>query len=116
MNKKYLGNAIAALIAATVSGYSVASDTVTDYQSRLMSHLDATKAPAQNFVMNKWKINLPTPDTNPAREGKTMEILAAQLTDSQNPFSHPDWFYTDPKTGAMVFTVREGGAEAAHFS
>jgi poly(beta-D-mannuronate) lyase len=107
MNKKYLGCAIAALFAATVSGCSVMgnSGSMSTYKDQLMSNLDASKAPAQNFVMNKWKINLPTPDTNPAREGKTMEILAAQLTDSQNPFSHPDWFYTDPKTGAMVFKV-----------
>ena len=109
MNKKYLGSAIAALLATAVSGCGVVSDNestaVTNYQSELMAGLDATKAPAQNFVMDKWKVNLPTPDTNPAREGKTMEILAAQLADPEHPFSHPDWFYTNPKTGAMVFKV-----------
>ncbi len=99
MNKIYTSCAIATLFAGSVS----ATVTVTDYQLQLMSQLDASKAPAENFEMRKWKINLPIPDTNPERKGKTMEISAAQLNDSQNPYSQPEWFYTDAKTGAMVF-------------
>ncbi|WP_413702459.1 polysaccharide lyase family 7 protein [Psychromonas sp. KJ10-10] len=42
-------------------------------------------------------------DDKPSRAGKVMEISKQQL--NEKPFSHPDWFYTDPKTGAMVFVT-----------
>ena len=99
MKKIMISAAMATLFAGT------ASAAVTDYQLQLQSKLDATKAPAQNFEMRKWKINLPIPDTNPERKGKTMEVAAAQLNDAANPFSQPEWFYTDAKTGAMVFAA-----------
>jgi poly(beta-D-mannuronate) lyase len=101
MKKIYISCAIAALFAGTAS----AAVTASDYQLQLMSKLDTSKAPAENFEMRKWKINLPIPDTNPERKGKTMEISAAQLNDSKKPYSQAEWFYTDAKTGAMVFAT-----------
>ncbi|WP_406608785.1 polysaccharide lyase family 7 protein [Agarivorans sp. JK6] len=101
MKKIYVACAVAALFAGTAG----AANTPTNYQLELMSKLDASKAPAQNFEMRKWKINLPYPDTKPEREGKTMEVYASQLNDAENPFSHPEWFYTNAETGAMVFKV-----------
>jgi len=71
----------------------------------LMAKLDPAKAPALNFDLTKWKINIPTEDDKPSRAGKVMEISAQDLSNQQNPYSHPDWFYTDKRTGAMVFTT-----------
>ncbi len=36
--------------------------------------LDPAKAPAQNFDLSKWKINLPELTTEGDRKGKTLEI------------------------------------------
>jgi poly(beta-D-mannuronate) lyase len=98
MKKLFISCAVAALFAGSASA-------ATNYQLELMSKLDTAKAPAQNFNMAKWKINLPYPDTKPERAGKTMEVYAAQLSDPKNPFTHPEWFYTDANTGAMVFAT-----------
>tara|TARA_R110001583_G_scaffold9945_4_gene46317 strand:+ start:28179 stop:29267 length:1089 start_codon:yes stop_codon:yes gene_type:complete len=69
----------------------------------LTAKLDVNKAPNENFDLSNWKINLPMEDDKPDRAGKVMEISKEQL--NEKPFSHPDWFYTDAKTGAMVFVT-----------
>nr|QPY77234.1 alginate lyase Alyw202 [Vibrio sp. W2] len=69
----------------------------------LAQSLDVTKAPAENFDLSKWKINLPYPDDKPERKGQVMELSKEQLNNHVPPFSDPNWFYTDAKTGAMVF-------------
>lgn len=53
--------------------------------------LDPTKPPSGNFDLTKWKITLPD----------ASEIPAGALAGG---YEHPDWFYTDPVTGGMVFT------------
>ncbi len=68
-------------------------------------HLDPTKAPSQNFDLTKWKINLPVLTTEGERKGKTLEIDKYALGNTQTPFVHDEWFYTDPKNGAMVFVA-----------
>ncbi|OEF27383.1 alginate lyase [Vibrio rumoiensis 1S-45] len=77
----------------------------TANNASLSPQLDVTKAPTENFDLSKWKINLPYPDDKPGREGKTMELSKEQLNNQVPAFSNPDWFFTDPKTGAMVFRV-----------
>lgn len=77
--------------------------TPTSYTQALIAKLDVTKAPNENFDLSKWKINLPMEDNKPERKGKVMEISKQQL--NAGPFSDPNWFYTDPKTGAMVFVA-----------
>ena len=44
-------------------------------------------------------------DDKPSRVGKVMEISFKELREPKNPYYHADWFYTDTKTGAMVFTA-----------
>lgn len=106
MKKTYISCALAAFFAASTSLAVHAEATVaTTYQKELMAKLDPAKAPAQNFDMSKWKINLPYPDDKPEREGKTMEVYSYMLNDPKKPFSHPQWFYTNSKTGALVFAV-----------
>lgn len=67
--------------------------------------LDPAKAPAQNFDLSQWKINLPELTTSGKRKGKTLEIPKRQLADTNTPYVHPKWFYTDSNTGAMVFVA-----------
>lgn len=68
-------------------------------------NLDPTKAPAQNFDLSKWKINLPVLTTEGPRKGKTLEIAKQDLANTEKPFVDPEWFYTDKETGAMVFVA-----------
>jgi hypothetical protein len=72
-----------------------------------ISHLelDATVSPAHNFDLSKWKINLPELETDGSRKGKTVEINKHQLSSTNESYSHPKWFYTDPQTGAMTFVA-----------
>lgn len=71
----------------------------------LITKLDPNKAPSQNFDLTKWKINIPMEDDKPGRVGKVMEISAKKLGSTTNPYTHSDWFYTDSRTGAMVFAT-----------
>ena len=71
----------------------------------LIAKLNSNKAPSQNFDLTKWKINIPMEDDKPGREGKVMEISAQKLGSTTNPYTHSDWFYTDARTGAMVFAT-----------
>lgn len=64
--------------------------------------LDATKPPSENFDLRRWKIVIPIEDVKPERKGKVMEVSKTELSKG---YSHPEWFYTDPKTGAMVFAA-----------
>ncbi|MEG3755476.1 polysaccharide lyase family 7 protein [Psychromonas arctica] len=75
------------------------------HTASLIAALDPNKAPSQNFDLTKWKINIPMEDDKPSRAGKVMEISAQQLGSTTHPYTHPDWFYTDTRTGAMVFAT-----------
>ncbi|MEE1673685.1 polysaccharide lyase family 7 protein [Agarivorans aestuarii] len=103
--------AVAALVVsgANAATASLATPAPSDYQKQLMAKLDPTKAPSENFEMKKWKINLPIPDLTEARKGKEMEITAAQLNYVNYPYVHPEWFYTNAETGAMVFAAPNTG-------
>ncbi|WP_234494117.1 polysaccharide lyase family 7 protein [Vibrio maritimus] len=90
------------LAASIVAGSAVAatgSELATQYK------LDPSKAPAQNFDMTNWKINLPVLTTEGPRKGKTLEIAKEQLGDTKTPYVHPEWFYTDKESGAVVFVA-----------
>ncbi|WP_022941347.1 polysaccharide lyase family 7 protein [Psychromonas hadalis] len=104
MKKVHLSVAIAAFIASPI----FASEG-TSHQSALATQLDPSKAPSENFEMQKWKINLPIPDNKVVRQGKEMEITAAELNNVNYPYVHPEWFYTDSETGAMVFASPNTG-------
>jgi poly(beta-D-mannuronate) lyase len=67
--------------------------------------LDPTRAPTHNFELSKWKITLPEIETQGSRKGKIREIDKSQLSDTTDAFFHPQWFYTDPNTGAMTFVA-----------
>ncbi|WP_394132231.1 polysaccharide lyase family 7 protein [Shewanella maritima] len=91
---------------ATSSAVIANSDTLAKqqqaYKESLMSQLDPSAAPARNFDLSYWKITLPLPDHKPSRQGRVMEIMADELNDPIRPYTNHFWFYTDPKTGAMV--------------
>jgi len=103
MKKMLLVTTIAALLVGC--GNNDGMTQVTANTKALMAKLDPTKAPALNFDLTKWKINIPLEDDKPERAGKVMEISAQDLSNQENPYSHPDWFYTDKETGAMVFVA-----------
>jgi poly(beta-D-mannuronate) lyase len=120
MKKIYLSGFIASLVfgCATNGSDTTVSDKVNPMTANpakailpplnahalaLTTKLDVNKAPNKNFDLSQWKINLPMEDTKYGRAGKVMEISKDRL--SRKPFSHPDWFYTDSKTGAMVFVA-----------
>ncbi|CAH0526513.1 polysaccharide lyase family 7 protein [Vibrio hippocampi] len=90
------------LTASIIAGSAMAA---TPAETAKQFNLDATKAPSQNFDLTKWKINLPTLETQGARKGKTVEIPKQELGDTKKPFSDPEWFYTNKETGAMVFVA-----------
>lgn len=64
--------------------------------------LDPKKAPSENFDLSQWKIVVPIEDVKPERKGKVMEVSRTEINQG---YSHPEWFYTDTKTGAMVFAA-----------
>ncbi|MDB1126125.1 polysaccharide lyase family 7 protein [Vibrio algarum] len=99
--------ALSAIIASLFS-HSVLAE-MTPYQVELANKLDPNKAPSENFEMSKWKINLPIGDKTEARKGKEMEIIAADLNYVNYPYVHPEWFYTNAKTGAVVFAAPNSG-------
>lgn len=112
MKKVYLSALVASLLVGCASNGEQINQvtTLTSVQPTantiaLMGKLDSTKAPSQNFDLTKWKINVPMEDNKPERAGKVMEVSAQELGDQENPYSHPDWFYTDKNTGAMVFAT-----------
>lgn len=96
MKKIYLSLLTVSMIAGSAVA-SIELDTAKQF------NLDPTNAPAQNFDLSKWKITLPELSTEKA--GKALEIDKQQLSDTQTPYSHPQWFYTDSKTGALVFVA-----------
>lgn len=58
--------------------------------------------PSENFDLTRWKITLPADlDGN----GKVDEIKENDL----QGYSNPEYFYTDPATGGMVFRAVPGG-------
>jgi len=101
--------ALVLAISAIVLSQSAIAATMTDYQAELASKLDPSKAPAENFDMKKWKINLPIGDKTEARKGKEMEITADRLNYVNYPYVHPEWFYTNSETGAVVFAAPNTG-------
>jgi len=54
------------------------------------SGLDPSKPPSGNFDLTKWKITLPD----------ASEVQPSALSSG---YQHPNWFFTDPNTGGMVF-------------
>ncbi|MDO6620971.1 MULTISPECIES: polysaccharide lyase family 7 protein [unclassified Shewanella] len=105
MKKLHL-SILAVAILAGCSATSPAPQVKKEFNYDLTKYnLDATKAPAQNFDLTKWKITLPELTTEGSRKGKALEINRHDLGNTQTPYVHPEWFYTDPKTGALVFVA-----------
>lgn len=111
MKKIYLSGVIASLLMGCTGNGEDAQDAnaasiaPSENTIALMAKLDPTKAPSQNFDLTKWKINTPKEDDKPSRAGEVMEVSAKTLSDQDNPFSDPEWFYTNTETGAMVFVT-----------
>lgn len=72
------------LVSIVFNNYSAAQD------------LNPNLPPSGNFDLSNWKITLPSQNEN-------------DVADLLNGFEHPDWFYTDPVTGAMVFNCPNDG-------
>ena len=62
MKKILLAASVAALLVGCGSNEEVAQPTATANTKALMAKLDPTKAPALNFDLTKWKINVPLED------------------------------------------------------
>ncbi|MGY5451558.1 polysaccharide lyase family 7 protein [Agarivorans sp. MS3-6] len=69
----------------------------------LTAKLDPKAAPAENFDLSNWKITLPELTKEGSRKGKALEIDKHRLADTKTPYIHPEWFYTNEQTGALVF-------------
>lgn len=91
------------LLTASIVASSAMALTPTEAAKQF--NLEPANAPSQNFDLTKWKINLPTLETQGKRKGKTLEIPKQQLGSTKKPFSDPEWFYTNKDTGAMVFVA-----------
>jgi poly(beta-D-mannuronate) lyase len=78
--------AIAYAAGMTDSAVSTASYTITT------NGLDPNAPPGDNFDLSHWKITLPI---NNAEEHSAAELVAG--------YENPDFFFTDPDTGGMVF-------------
>lgn len=91
-------------IASTGDGSEVAlEDKISAYGLR------TDLPPSENFDLTRWKITLPVDrDGN----GKVDEIEENQL----QGWSDPEFFYTDPVTGGMVFRAVPGGATTPNSS
>ncbi len=81
---------------ASTTNEAPASFEPTDYMKKLIAELDTTVPPSENFDLTNWKITLP--ELDPVK-GKAKEIQKGDLSKGYTD----SWFYTDPKTGAMVF-------------
>ncbi|WP_434940590.1 polysaccharide lyase family 7 protein [Shewanella sp. HL-SH8] len=91
------------LLAICVITGSTAAATQLDTAKQF--NLDPSKAPAQNFDLSKWKITLPELAQEGKSNGKALEIDKNQLSSAADPYVHPQWFYTDQHTGAMIFVA-----------
>lgn len=99
MNKLTLTLLAAGFLSATATAAMLSTELAHKY------HLDPTKTPAQNFNMKNWKLNLPELTEEGKRKGKLLEISKEKLADTDTPYVHPDWFYTDKQTGAVIFVT-----------
>ncbi|MDA7746605.1 polysaccharide lyase family 7 protein [Psychromonas sp.] len=93
--------------AIMISGLTFAQTTIAntlsdqkELRKQLSTTLDVNKLPSENFNLWSFMINIPEPDHKPEREGKVLEVDEKVLNAG---YTHPTWFFTDPKTGAMVF-------------
>lgn len=94
----------AAIAAGGLTTASIAfADTIEEQKElkqELSETLDPSKPPSENFNIWSFMINIPEPDHKPEREGMVLEVNEKVLNAG---YTHPDWFFTDPETGAMVF-------------
>lgn len=91
------------LVLGLLSSGLANADEIQDqqaYKAKLSESLDVTKAPSANFNLWSFMINIPEPDFKPERKGKVLEVGERVLNAG---YIHKKWFFTDPKTGAMVF-------------
>jgi len=91
------------LMLGVLSTGLVKADVIQDqqaYKAKLSESLDVTKTPSENFNLWSFMINIPEPDFKPERKGKVLEVGERVLNAG---YTHKKWFFTDPKTGAMVF-------------
>ncbi|MCL1142174.1 polysaccharide lyase family 7 protein [Shewanella gaetbuli] len=105
MKKRYLSLIVAGLMAGC-SATAPEPQVKQEFNYDLTKYnLDPAKAPAQNFDLSNWKITLPELATEGSKKGKALEIQKNELANTQTPYVHDKWFYTDPKTGAVVFVA-----------
>lgn len=91
----------AILLTSTPSAFAQSSPNLTFGESvqTLLDNLNPDVKPGQNFDLSNWKITLPMTEEEGSRKGKAAEIQKDKLSE----YEHPEWFYTDKETGAMVF-------------
>ncbi|GGP64478.1 polysaccharide lyase family 7 protein [Shewanella saliphila] len=89
------------LLFASMVSSSVVASVELDTAKRF--NLDPNKAPSQNFDLSNWKLTLP--ELASKQSAKALEITKQQLSDLQQLFVHPQWFYSDKNTGALVFVA-----------
>ncbi|MFA0438545.1 alginate lyase [Vibrio sp. 10N.286.49.C2] len=91
------------LTLSIIAGSAIAASS--DTLDMTSFNLDPQKAPAQNFDLTNWKITLPELTTEGDRKGKALEIAKDELGNTTTPYVHPEWFYTNKETGALVFVA-----------
>ncbi|GGQ31987.1 polysaccharide lyase family 7 protein [Shewanella litoralis] len=89
------------LLFASMVSSSVVASVELDTAKRF--NLAPNKAPSQNFDLSNWKLTLP--ELASKQSAKALEITKQQLSDPQQLFVHPQWFYSDKNTGALVFVA-----------
>jgi poly(beta-D-mannuronate) lyase len=91
------------ILAGSFASTMVHADVISQQNSlktELSSSLDVSKTPSGNFNLWSFMINIPEEDYKPERKGKVLEVDERDLNSG---YTHSQWFFTDPKTGAMVF-------------
>lgn len=86
---------------ATKSGMTDGSITSATY-TITTNGLDPNAPPGSNFDLSHWKITLPI---NNGEEHSPIELVSG--------YENPDWFFTDPDTGGMVFKAPNLGDTTA---
>ncbi len=102
--------------ASLLSASATAAIAMLSTELERKYNLDPTKAPAQNFNLKNWKIQLPEFTKEGERKGKLLEISKDKLADTNVPYVHPDWFYTDKQTGSLVFVAPNKAPTTANSS
>lgn len=99
LNLIVVGMLLASASSTLSAESALPASTSSELVSSMVQSLDPQAKPGQNFDLSNWKITLPMMEEEGSRKGKAAEIQKDKLSE----YEHPEWFYTDKETGAMVF-------------